>query len=369
MRASDRPRAVLSFPGTLLCPMNVMRRHAALLLVLALGAPTLAGCNYDPETRLFRQVAPHPDDVALAPPGTATERNAPNQVQRALEACDEDRLRCHAQNLATELNALTFALLSIVDAIVQFPPSEREVGRRVWGPHFEAEQNATFRFEMVREDDGTFSWCLHAGRGDLRGRLEGMSCGVEEHASGMLLALSGLLTPGDTVGEAARSGSGSMVLEGPRLRELEPSAPSLGLITLVYDNTSGRDVTIEVEEADDPASSGIFGTGVTYQYMSEPDGSGTFFFAARANFVGGNGSFGFSPVLEDLVIRSRWDAAGAGRADGTVSGGDLDEGESYEATECWDSALETTFLENTYEGTRFGVMETDCVFQEPLPLP
>lgn len=348
-----------------------MRHKGLSLLVLSLAAASLMGCDYDPETRLFRQVAPKPADVVLAPPGAKTEGSgpAPSSVRQALETCAEDSLRCHAQNIATGLNTVTFSLLTIVDEVVKLPPTRREVGRRVWGPHFAFEQGGTFRFEMAREDDGTFSWCLHAGRGDLTRApdVDALGCENAEHESGMLLVLSGVLTPGAEPGEAARSGSGSMVLEGPHLRELDASLESLGLITVVYDNTRGRELSIEVEEADEP--SGLFGTGVTYEYTSEPDGSGTFYFAARANFVGGGGSFGFDPVLEDLVIRSRWTAEGAGRADGTVSGGDLEEGERYEAIQCWDSGLTTTYLENTYEGTTSGVMETDCVFQEPLPSP
>ncbi len=365
-----RSRVTLfSLRGGLLCPKDVMRRTSPLSLVLCLAALAASGCNYDPETRLFRQVVPKPEDVALAPPGAETEASeSGNTVQQGLERCDEDTLRCHAENIASGLNALTAGLLAIVDGVVQLPPSQRDDGRRVWGPHFTLEQDATFRFEMVRADDGTFTWCLHAGRGDLT-RAEGteaLDCGVYEAGNGMLLVLSGESSPGSAVGQAAGSGRGSMVLEGPRFRDLDPNAEEVGVITFVYDNTSGRDVTIDVEESEGRRGD-LFGTGVTYRYTSEPDDSGTFYFAARANFVGGGG-FGFDPVLEDFVIRSRWTAEKAGRADATVSGGDLDAGAEYSATQCWNTSLETVYLVNNYDDATSGDAER-CAFLEPLPAP
>ena len=54
-------------------------------------------------------------------------------------------------------------------------------------------------------------------------------------------------------------------------------------------------------------------------------------------------------VLEDLVIRSRWNATGAGRADAKISGGDLSlEGVTEVTTsECWDSNFGVTFAITT----------------------
>lgn len=375
MPPSVRPPDVLSFLCTFVCPTDVMRRTALPLLLLPLVAASLAGCNYDPETRLFRQVAPKPDDVVLSPPGASTDgrggATSGNALTQALEVCEDDSLRCHAQNIATALNTVTVGLLTLVDNVVQLPPTTREPGRRVWGPHFAVEHGATFRFEMTRGDDGLYAWCVHAGAGDLTGAdgMDEIDCASDDAGNGMLRALSGFLAPGAVEGEAARSGNGEMVLEGRALREVDAEAEQVGAVTFLYDNTSGRDVTILFDEAPDGGGGRLFGTAVTYDYTSEPDGSGAFYFAARANVVGGGGTFGFDPELEDLVIRSRWRADGAGRADGTISGGDLAADESYDAIQCWDTNLTTTYLENTYEGTTTGVMESDCVFQEPLPPP
>jgi hypothetical protein len=347
-----------------------MRRTALSLLAISLGTAALTACNYDPETRLFRQVVPKPEDVALAPPGAEVEDSSGgNTVEQALESCEEDSLRCHAQNIAGGLNGLTVGLLTVVDNVVQLPPSHREAGRRVWGPHFTVEKNGTFRFEMVRNDDGTFDWCLHAGRGNLTlaGGMRELDCDVEEADNGMILVLSGELTPGAVAGEAARSGSGSMLLEGPRFRDLDENADDVGVITFTYDNTSGRDITVFVDESDG-ARGDLFGAGVEYVYTSELDGSGTFFFGARANFVGGGGAFGFDPVLEDFEISAQWQSDGAGRAEGEISGGDLGV-DLHSAIQCWDTSLVTVYTQNTYDNVTGTGDVMDCAFEGPLAVP
>ena len=51
-----------------------------------------------------------------------------------------------------------------------------------------------------------------------------------------------------------------------------------------------------------------------------------------------------------------------------MSGGDLDEGAEYSATQCWDTALVTTYSEDSYDAeSKVGDVE-DCVFGEALDL-
>lgn len=346
-----------------------MRRSSILLLTLALGTAALSGCNYDPETRLFRQVAPKPEDVVLQPPGAEVQasESGDNTVEQGLDSCDEDSLRCHAQNIATNLNALTIGLLTIVDEVLQFPPSHRETGRRVWGPHLDPNNGNTFRFEMSREDDGSFAWCVHVGAGDLRlaSGMVAIRCEDETDPNGMMRLLSGNLEASDVDGEAARSGSGSMLLEAVRLLELQDDPELLGTFSFVYDNTNGREIEIDITDL--PAQAGNpFGSDVLYQYKSTLEGSGTFGFAARANFVGDGGGFGFASVPEDFVITAQWQADKAGRADARISGGDLPENQSYTATQCWDTTLVTTYSGNTYDATQTVGDVDDCVFRQSL---
>lgn len=68
-------------------------------------------------------------------------------------------------------------------------------------------------------------------------------------------------------------------------------------------------------------------------------------------------------TMELAIIRSRWDGAGAGRADAYVTQGDLG-ALTYTETDCWDASHTTVYLENNFEL----LMEGDasaCVYAEP----
>lgn len=94
--------------------------------------------------------------------------------------------------------------------------------------------------------------------------------------------------------------------------------------------------------------------------MLSADGSGALAFDVEGNLVGGTGA------LEAGQVGSRWNAAGAGRADAEVHGGDSGAGGLL--TECWDASFARVFLRGmggdgsvTTEGE-----ESACVFAEPL---
>ena len=79
-----------------------------------------------------------------------------------------------------------------------------------------------------------------------------------------------------------------------------------------------------------------------YEYRESADGSGEFSFGATAD-LDDDGA-----AAEDVLVRSRWDATGAGRGDAFFSGGDVpvDVGE-VTASECWDGGFGRTWYEDS----------------------
>jgi hypothetical protein len=358
-----------------------MRPDRIALLLLVVTSTVLSACgNYDPETRLFRQIAPKPEQVQLDPPGAAIQGEAgdPNATEQALEICGERNLRCQAQNIADGLNGLTFNLLTVVDTVLQFPPTTREPGRRVWGPHFDRRGQNTFRFEMLRLGDGEagsvegeFVYCAHITPGDVTGAdTSDISCADEEHASGLVRVISGTLIPGEELGEAARAGAGVLAFEGMNLARIDPNTELPATFAIAYDNTEDRtQISIQIEEVALDENQPFFGPAF-YAYTRETDESGTFAFATRAQFVS---SGPFEPIitseLEEFYISSQWQSDLAGRADAAICGGDI--GESCEvdpvlATHCWDVDLQTTFFGDSLPMSEDDGDLNDCVFAAPL---
>jgi hypothetical protein len=119
-----------------------------------------------------------------------------------------------------------------------------------------------------------------------------------------------------------------------------------------------------------------------YLYAEADDGSGNFQFTAHGNI---HREAENKPLVEDMTIRSRWTAAGAGRSDLTVGGGEVPAdmqslsvpGNSVIVTECWDNdfltVFQTTEPEELPQQLRDAIRptqgaQTDCVFaQAELP--
>ncbi len=313
-------------------------------------AASLSACgDLSQEDLLFRAGVPQKSAVAVVPPGTEDEvDNALSQSSQALtssqrrqaveERCDGDLL-CETRNLARGFNGFTFFLLDIVDAISALPPSQRSPGRRVWGPHFDAEKGSTFRFEMLRSDDGaTFSFCLHAARGFV-GRAPNVDCDVEvDDDSGLQRILTGSFSPSGLVGDQARLGKGTMQLESARLNDLEGEPRFARVVDFAFDNTEGQtDIHID-----------MLGTTVdgqdrdaAYDFERSADGDGALAFDVFADLVAGDSLFE-GRALERIRLRAAWTAERAGRAIGVVDGGNAGDN-VFSVEQCWDNELSTVY--------------------------
>jgi hypothetical protein len=328
--------------------------RAAMTSVIAVGL-FAAGCDtYSRDDILFRRGVPSVEDLALEPPGAKADEASDGEAsasvaRRALDACRDDSLRCTAQNIATSLNGLTRGLITIIDFVRLLPPTRRETGRRVWGPHHNEREDRTHRFEMVKnldangDFDGTLTFCLHVARGEVEWRLrDPVDCSVVEDAeSGLTLVLSGVITPGEEDSNAARTGSGTLVLDANRMAAISGDRGLLGVLDIQYDNTSDpKTISMAITDVEDAEENPI-PDNAAYAFVGYDDGSGRFDFVVKTDLVRPN-PFADS-LLERFDIRARWQADGAGRAEAEASGGDIVEVDSWNVTECWDGGLSTTW--------------------------
>ena len=329
----------------LTCPTGMRAALPALAAVVV----ALAGCgNLSQEDLLFRAGVPAKQAVAVVPPGTEDEVDdalstsaqglKATRRQAVEEACDGDLL-CETRNLARGFNGVTFFLLDIVDAISALPPTERSPGRRVWGPHFDADQGATFRFEMVRSDDGdTFSFCLHAARGFV-GRANSVSCEVEsDEASGLQRVLTGSFAPSGIAGDSARLGKGTMQLETERLNRLNGEARFARVVDFAFDHTDGQtDIHIDLLGA----SVDNVERDAAYDFTRSAAGDGTLAFDVFADIVAGDALLD-RRQLERVRLRAAWLAEKSGRAIGVVDSGNAGQ-QTFTIEQCWDAALATVY--------------------------
>ena len=339
-----------------------MRRVVVVLGSLA----ALAGCgDLSQEDLLFRAAVPPREAVAVTPPGSGDgdDDDTDSSETQGLEVvCADGDLRCEAQKIATGFNALTFGLLTAVDNVAALPPTHRAPGRRIWGPHYDAQKDETFRFEMVREDDEkTFSFCLFATQGRVGLGRGGPELDCDDDDDGRLIQIfSGSFVPDGLNDNAARRGAGTMRFHAERASRLDGSDRFARVLDFAFDNTNDRSkirvdvvgTTVGDEERD-----------AGYDFSRETDGSGTFLFDVFADLV----SEGLIPErrLEHIQLAARWDADQAGRATGVVDDGDIAEGTQFRIDQCWGPAptFETTFFDGVGDDVAPTGDPLRCVFE------
>src|SRR5690606_23768517 len=92
-----------------------------------------------------------------------------------------------------------------------------------------------------------------------------------------------------------------------------------------------------------------------YRYQNTPGTGGEFDFKITKNID----TEPSRSAREDLRIKSRWAATGAGRSDIKLSGGDLDEGATV--SECWDTNFRSTFFTFSFDlGLGYGTEAAGC---------
>jgi hypothetical protein len=334
-------------------PLFPLASCAAVLAAAAL----VGGCgDLSQEDLLFRAALPPKDVVALEIPGAVDDNSGgTNSAEQGLGACTEGDVRCDATEIAEGFNGLTFGLLDAIDDVTALPPSLREPGRRVWGPHFDIAKGTTFRFEMVREDDGrNFSFCLHTavGRVDEEDAAD-VDCDSADDA--LVNVFSGTFEPSAILGDGARQGRGTMRFEAEKVARLEGGERMGRVLDFAFDNRDGQ-VDIDVD---------VLGTNLAgrprdafYTFSRSLDGSGSFSFDVFIDLVEG----GLIPRSEHVQLLALWAADQSGRAVGIVDEGDVDEGASFELDQCWDASLATIRYVDIGGTVVVGEEGTACAF-------
>lgn len=244
------------------------------------------------------------------------------------------------QQVSRDLNAGIGEVLGLVDAITQFDPTwTDESSTALWGPWLDA---GTYgQLWIKQEEDLSYSWAIElrpeASEADawqpvLVGHVEAGA--TERESEGwFVMDLTAIEDAGAGEGKGAQGELGCQYQlreDGARATVAfgdiaeDGSLPQTG--AYVYDHAEG--------------AGGMMDLAITEDISDPPNGT-----------------------QEVLVVRTRWDADGAGRGDAYVTGGDLGE-LTYTESDCWDSSLQTVYFENNFE-LRMEGDESLCVFAEP----
>ncbi|MBK6848704.1 MAG: hypothetical protein IPG96_14630 [Proteobacteria bacterium] len=314
-----------------------MRRSSIILPIALLTAAVGCGAD-DAGLDAYRRAVPTSAALSVDVPA-GTKEATPGQAAQALTA-QRAGLYNLTYTISRQANGWIGAGLQIVEAIVDYPPTSFEAGRAVWGPFTPALEPLSWTLEVTKTGEETYAYVLSARDKD-------------QANDPMQAILSGTSVKGAGAPSVVGGYRGQYTLNFSALHALDAELYSeTGTMLARYDLT-GNERRLEMTLQDfvddgDPAQDAEYG------YVERADGSGEFRIAGLTDLEEDDSA------QEHVVVRSTWNAQGAGRADAEFSGGNLSA--SVTATECWDPSFARSFYQDTIQGQLPGGELASCAF-------
>jgi hypothetical protein len=198
-------------------------------------------------------------------------------------------------------------VLTLIHAIVQYPVTSVSGNVYTWGPWSDALDPAEYRLDVTANADGTYDYTF-----------SGKSKTVANSQFEMLITGSADPTAGEF------QGNGQMLLDFDAMKRVDPidNPTAKGTVDVHYD-LAARHLDLHINSTDDNGAP----AQADYAYGEGADGSGDMTFDVQANAGG-------TALNEEMTVRSRWEANGAGRGDARIAGGDLGTTQAI-VSECW----------------------------------
>lgn len=294
-----------------------MKRSILSLSALAAALVLIIGCGGEPADE-FREAVPSVGELAMTVPASAVN-SQPGKLTQALLGQRADLYNL-TYKVSHEVNGSIWVGLNTIESIVQTPPNTITNGVATWGPHTPALEPLTWMLKVTKTGPGQYAYALSARKKGTKGSFTTILAGSSTRGySKFFSGFKGVYTANATALNA---------LDPIRYRDV-------GKMVATYDTTGVRRVVKmalkNYSEAGGPVADAL------YSYVDRVDASGHFGFVAKTDLQK-NGS-----ADEIFAVESAWNAAGAGRGEAAVKGGDLPSGALVRVTECWDASFARVF--------------------------
>lgn len=273
--------------------------------LLALSLLTGACIKQDQTPDELRSAIPTSDQVGIKLPGSA-DKTLGQLANWYVSTRDVTRT----------FNGGSAWVLVTVHTIIEFPVTTVSGNTYTWGPWSgDALDPANYKLEVTALGDGTYSY-----------QLEGQS--KTQTGAQFVTIISGTADPrpGDD------KGTGEFFINFDAAKAVNPidNGDAKGTVDAKYD-LAAKHLELNIASTNDAGAP----VNAAYVYDAQADGGGAMLFDVMGDQGGG-------PALEEATLRSRWQANGAGRADGRVSGGDLG-ATVVTASECWGTTFQRVY--------------------------
>lgn len=321
-----------------------MKTLTTVALVLS-SAALLGGCalESDENADRYRQALPAGEEVQVAGPAEDTAAgNGAASADGASGADDFAHYYGFTREVRGGVNHITFDVLALVSAIADYPPTRVSDDRAVWGPWTDSLEPVTWRLVITEVEQDEYTYVFE-------GRPK-----TSERDADFRAVLSGV-----GYGEAhPNHGDGHFTFDADVARDLDPwkHEDDSGTLTITHTlSTPMKTVRAEAVPSDSPA-------WWTATSMERPNGTGILLVDAYDDVEDEGGT-----ERENISIESQWRGDGAGRADITLTGGDLTPGMTVNAVECWDTGFYRVYYSDSVNYEVEQGDATACAYSEPPP--
>jgi len=238
------------------------------------------------------------------------------------------------RDVTRTFNGGTAWVLIVVHSIVQFPVTSVSGNVYTWGPWSNALDPAEYKLDVTANADGTYDYTL-SGRSKITAGAQ-FEVVIDGHADPR---------PGEL------KGNGNFLLDFDAGRRVNPidAGDAKGQVDVHYD-LAARHLDLHIMSVDannQPVEA-------DYAYNESADHAGDMTFSVQGDAGGG-------AALEEIALRSRWLATGAGRADLKISGGNLGTAQAT-ASECWGTNFLRVFYTDSVNYAPTEGAESSCAF-------
>jgi len=318
---------------------------------LALGLST--ACTLDKkedEADAFREAVPEQQSVALSGPdahaSSATASASPSR--RTLGTAPSTayaKWYGFTREMRNGVNRVTAGVLGGVWTILHVPPTTIAKDSAAWGPYTDELEPVTYRFRITR-----------IGRDEYDYTLEGRPKASNDEAD-----FRSVLTGHGYGKPHALHGQGEFTIDLDVAKALDPlaHASDSGTVHIAYDlphdfleqpDFLPRSITAKVDPAGDAE--------YTVESLANVDHTGSIHVDAHVDIAESKDT-----LLEDVVIDSRWQPTGAGRADIDFTGGDLPASvPMVDAVECWGTDFVQSYYSDSVNFSPTVGTESACVY-------
>jgi hypothetical protein len=315
-----------------------MKRLTSLCALMGLFAAAFAGAGCRKVDDEFQGAVPTREAVVLHLPGAPDDggasTNASGAVTSALLGQQADTYTV-TRTATTAVNGGTWAVLTLVKTIVDYPVTKVEGDTAVWGPSTDPLSKNTWRLTVTRLEPHKFHW-LFEGRAKTATDADFVGVVSGTHTASV-----------DAQGQHLEGfGSGDFVIDWDAAATLPEHDANVGKSSFTYSRlTTDAIVTIDVDFTGIKDDKGV-PYDAEYRYTETPGAGGQLQYAEDKDNYPDPGDTG--SAKEHFTIHSRWQEDGTGRCDLEDSGGDLGSVVGH-ASECWDSNFQSVYMSEDYD--------------------